>query len=208
MEQDDIGGRVVLPVLQQIVAADVRAVAGRHERGQADPASTDRLERGETEGAGLGEEPGAPRRGKPVRQGGVQLHVRCGIHDAEAVRPDHPHAVGPRGGDEGPLGGDTGRAVLAETAAHHDEPLYPFLSALRDHLCHGRRRDRQDNQVDVVGNVADAGVCADARNVADIRVHRIHRTLETGPEQVDQYRVPHTARLAAGTDDGHRTGCE
>ena len=35
---------------------------------------------------------------------------------------------------------------------------------------------------------------------------RVDRALETRPEQVDQDRVPDAARLAAGADDGHRTG--
>src|SRR5665811_2397301 len=56
IEGDDGARGIVFPVLQEIVAREVRLVADRDEAGEAEPQSVGVLDDGQAEGAALGEE--------------------------------------------------------------------------------------------------------------------------------------------------------
>jgi hypothetical protein len=103
VQQHHLGAGVGGPVLQQVVAADVGAVARRDEAGQADVAVARLLEQRRAERTGLREEADPAAAGHPGRQAGVEPHRRVGVDDAQAVGPDHPHARGARRGDQLPL---------------------------------------------------------------------------------------------------------
>src|SRR5581483_12428579 len=90
--------RVVLPVLEQVVRRDVRLVADRDERREAEPALLRLLEQGDAERAALRREGGAARREGAAGEGGVEAHARA--CDAEAVRPDQARAVRAHEGEQ------------------------------------------------------------------------------------------------------------
>jgi hypothetical protein len=68
VEQDGVGVPVVLPVLHQVVAADVDAVAGRHERRDPHAAPDHVVQQGHAQRAGLREEADPAARGQLRRQ--------------------------------------------------------------------------------------------------------------------------------------------
>ena len=69
VEQDDVRLGIVLPVLEQVVRRDVRLVADRHERRQAEPPRVGLLEQRQAERAALRRERGAAgREGAPCER--------------------------------------------------------------------------------------------------------------------------------------------
>jgi hypothetical protein len=67
---------------------------------------------------------------------------------------------------------------------------------LVDDVGHGGRRHGQDRQVDVVGDMVDSGVGTHTRDELGVRVDRVDRPLEAGPEQVDEGGVTDGARIS------------
>ena len=91
VEQHDVGLRIVLPVLEQVVRRDVGLVADRHERRQPEPARLRLLQQREPQRAALRGERDAAGRECAARERRVQ--PPCRRRDAQAVRADHPRAV-------------------------------------------------------------------------------------------------------------------
>ena len=91
VEQDEVGVRVVLPPLEQVVRGDVGLVADRDEGREPEPARLGALEQREAECARLRGEPDPARREGARREGRVQADGRG--RDAEAVRADEPRSV-------------------------------------------------------------------------------------------------------------------
>ncbi len=104
VEQHDVGGGVGLPVLQQVVAGDVGAVARRDERGQAQAPSGGVGEDGRAEGAGLAEEARAASCRQLRGEARVEPDLGVEVEDTERVRADHAHAVRSRLGREPAFG--------------------------------------------------------------------------------------------------------
>ena len=154
VEQDDLGAVVLLPVLQQVVAGHVGAVAGADERRQTQPAVVDLLEDRRAEGAGLAEEAGPAARRHHRRQRGVERLAGIGVDDPEAVRPDQPQAVGPGQPDQPALPLTALLAGLGEAGRDHDQPVHALGGAVEDDVLHRVGRHGDDREVDVVGDVA------------------------------------------------------
>ncbi len=205
VEEDHARVRIVLPVLQQIVAADVRLVADRDELGDADPELAGAAHQLDPQTTRLREERDRAAHGLDGRERRVHAHVRRGVHDAEAVRPDHAHAVAARGRDDGALGVLAAGTGLGEAGGDDHDAEHLLLRALFDHARNevGRHDDQRD--VDRVGNVEDARVRAHARDRHGGRVDRIHRSLEVVREQVAEQLVADRARVTARADDRDRT---
>ena len=204
VQQDDLGGRVGGPVLQQVVAADVGAVAGRDEGGQPEVAAAGPLEQRDPERAGLGEEPDPAAAGDHRRQAGVEPHLGVGVDDAEAVGPDDAHAGGAGGGDQLPLGRAALGPGLAEAAGDHHQPAHPLAPAGLDHAGDLVGRHGEDGEVDVVGDGLDVGVGRHPADVPGAGVDRVDRPGEAVLEQVPQQRVADLALVVAGADDRDR----
>ena len=92
VEEDHLGPRVFRPVLDEIVSGDVRLVADRDERRDAEIELRGVVEKGEAQGAALRGERHLPLRGIDRAEGGVQPEARIRVDEAHAVGPDHPHA--------------------------------------------------------------------------------------------------------------------
>ena len=137
VQQDHVGARVAPP----------STAAGRCRRRR--PGCRPRRRwTGPARGGRLGRAsrcPSAPDwQKKPIRparrqhrgQRGVQPHRRVGVDDAEAVRPDHPHAV--RAGQHGPAAARAGRGpprpVSAKPAETTTRPRTPLRAQSSTHL--------------------------------------------------------------------------
>ena len=205
VEEDHARVRIVLPVLQQIVAADVRLVADRDELGDADPELAGAAHQLDPQTTRLREERDRAATGSTganvafMRTSGAvftmprQFGPITRMPLRRAVATMARSASLPLGTGLGEAGGDD----------HDAEHL--LLRALFDHARNevGRHDDQRD--VDRVGNVEDARVRAHARDRHGGRVDRIHRALEVVREQVAEQLVADRARVTARADDRDRT---
>ena len=92
VEQRDVGRRVLLPVLEQVVGGDVGAVADRGEGGDAEAAVGGEVDQGEPERAALGDEADVAGRRGGGGEGGVEASRRGRVERSpEAVGADQPH---------------------------------------------------------------------------------------------------------------------
>ncbi len=208
VEQDHLGGVVLLPVLQQVVARDVGPVAGRDERRDAHAALRHPLQERGAERARLAEEAHPPPARHGGGEGGVEPDGGVGVGDAEAVGAHDAQAVG--AGDAGQLvlAGASFRARLTEPGGDHDQAVHALLRALLDDVDHAFGRHRDDGQVDLAVDGAHARVRPHARHRPHLPVHGVDGAGEVGGQEVAQHGLAHAARLARGADDRDRTGGE
>ena len=155
VEQHDLGAVVVLPVLQEVVAGDVGAVAGRDERRQAEAAAGHVLQDRHAERAGLAEESGAPARRHHRRQRGVERVVGGGVDDAQRVGADEPQPVGAAHPHQLALQPPPVVAGLGEPGGDHHQPVDALVGAVEHHVGDRLGRYGDHGDVDVVGDVAD-----------------------------------------------------
>ncbi|CAM4232204.1 hypothetical protein NONI108955_15615 [Nocardia ninae] len=208
VEQHHIGIRVGVPILEQVVAGHVGAVAGRHERRQPEIPGRGLTEDGRPQRPGLTEEPDPPAAGQHRCQRRVERHLRIGVHDAERARPDHPHPVSACGGDQLLLGRPAGHTGRVEAGGEHDKPLDALGHTVVQHRADRLRRHRYHREVDLVGDLPHRRVGTHAAHRAPIRIHREHRTLEHTGQQVVQHRAAHPAGARCRADHRHRSRSE
>jgi hypothetical protein len=175
VQEHDLGRGVGGPVLEEVVAADVGPVAGRHEGRQPEVAAAGTFEERHPERSGLGEEPHPPADGDHRCQAGVEPHLGVGVDHAQAVGADDAHAGGPGRGDQLPLGDPPLRAGLAEPAGDHHQSLDPLAPACLDDAGHLVGRHGDHGEVDVIGDRLDVGVGRDPPDVPRAGVHRVDR---------------------------------
>ena len=135
----DLGRVVLLPVLEEVVAGDVGAVAGADERRETEATVLDLLEDRGAERTGLAEEPGTSARRHQPREGGVELDAGVGVDDAERIGADQPQAVGPRQADELALPLATLLPRLGEAGGDDDQPVHALGRAVEDDVGDRRR---------------------------------------------------------------------
>ena len=153
VEEDDRRLRVVLPVLQQVVAADVGPVAERDEAGQADAEPRGHLQDARAERAGLQRDRDAATGDPGGRQHGPQRRRPARGEDAHARRPDDPHARCRGPGSRG--AGSSGLALAAasgEIAGDDDQPPDVLRDGVVEHRLQLVRRHGDDGQRHVVGH--------------------------------------------------------
>lgn len=217
VEEDDVGPGVVVPVLEEVVAGDVGAIAGRDERGEPGAAAVQSCEQGDPDGAGLGEEPDPPGGRHLGGEGGVEADLGGGVDDPEGVGADDPHPVRAGLPHELALPLPAGGPALGVTGGEDDQPLDAVLAAVRDDLRHPFGGDGDDRQVDGFPDGGDGGVRGDAveldgfgrpAGLTERRVDRVHASGEPGPQQVAEHGPADPARCAPGSDDGDGPGGE
>ena len=205
VEQDDVSVGVVLPVLQEVVAADVGLVAHRDERRHAQAGARCCRQHCHAERSGLGQEADRAATGRNVGEGGIHPDVGVGVDDADAIGSDHTHPRASRGGDGCTLERGSFLADLGETATDDDQTLHLLPSALFDDIEHLFGWHGEDRDVDVVGYVGDAGPCAHAGDGTGGPVHRIDRAVEPVSEKIHEQLVADRAGAMTGTDDCNRS---
>ena len=208
VEQHDLGGVVLLPVLQEVVARHVGAVAGADERREAEAAVVDLLEDRRAEGSRLAEEARPAARGHHRREGRVERHGRVGVDDAERVGADQPQPVGARQPDEPALPQPALLAGLGEARGDHDEAVDALGRAVEDDVVHRLGRHGHDGHVDVAGDLRDGGVRRQAGHRVGARVDGVDPSGEVAHHQVAHQRPADGVLAPAGADDGHGPGVE
>ncbi len=216
VHEGDIGVRVVVPVLQDVVAGDVGPVAGGDEGGHAgdtgDPAAAPVQpgQQRDADGAGLGEQPYPAGPWHLGRQRGVQPDVRRGVDDTEGVRPDDPHAVRTRVPDEFALALPALGPALGVPGGDHDQPLDAVFAALGDDLGDLFGRYGDHGEVDMAVDVPHRAVRGHARQLLQLLgerlVHRVQGAAVAARADVVQDAPADAAGGPAGADDGHRAG--
>ncbi|GAA3041457.1 hypothetical protein GCM10020000_20240 [Streptomyces olivoverticillatus] len=161
VHQGDVGVRVVVPVLEEVVARDVGAVSGGDEGGDADEpggAPVQPAEEGDADRAGLAEQADPAGGWQLGRERGVEPDGFGGVHQAEGVGPDDPHAVRAGSADQLALAAPACRAALGISGGEDHEPLDTVLAAVVDGLRHVLGGHGDDGEVDRVRDLADGAV--------------------------------------------------
>ncbi len=216
VHQHDVGLRVVVPVLEDVVAGDVGAVPGGHESGHAgdpgdpSPAPVQPGQQRDADGSGLREQAYAAGARHLGGQRGVQTDAGCGVDDAEGVRADDPHAVRARVPHEGPLPLAPFGPALRIPGGEDDEALDPVLAALGDHRGHLLRRYGDDGEVHRPLDVPHRPVRRDAVDLLEVLgegpVHGVQAAGVAGGPEVAEDAAPHPAGRAADADDRDGAG--
>lgn len=163
VQQDDVGLCVVGPVLQEIVTTDIGLVAGRDELRDADAEIAGPAHHLDAQPARLRQEGDVPRDRSRRRERGVHVDCRRGVHDAETVRPDEPHAVATCQRNQLPFGGLAVGAFFGKPGGNHDESPHSLLRALPDDVEHLGRGHDDDREIDRVRYVENARVHRELR---------------------------------------------
>ncbi len=208
VEQHDLGGVVLLPVLQQVVARHVGAVAGADERREPEATVLDLLEDRRAEGTGLAEEARPAARRHHRRQRRVDRDRRVGVDDAEAVGADQPQAVGPREPDQVALPLPALLAGLGEARGDHDQPVHALGGAVEHDVVDRLGRHGHDRDVHVVGDRRDRRVRRHAGHRGCRRVHDVDPAGVVARHQVAHQRLADRVLAPAGADDRHRARVE
>ena len=158
VEQHHLGRVVLLPVLQQVVAGHVGAVAGADEGGEPEAAAGDLLEDRRAERAGLAEEAGPAARRHHRRERGVERGAGSVLMTPRQFGPDQAQPVGPGQPDQLPLALAALLAGLGEAGRDHDQAVHALGGAVEHHVLHRLRRHGDDREVDLAGDVVDGGV--------------------------------------------------
>ncbi len=155
VQQRDVGARVLLPELEEVVARQVGLVPDRDERRQAESEPPGRLDDRDAEPAALRQEADLPRHRRVRREGGVQMHVRVGVEDPEAVRPDQTHPGCPADLDQLSLALSPLLAGLGEAGRNDKERTDSGGGALASDVRDPRGGHNHDAQVDRPWDVGD-----------------------------------------------------
>ncbi|CAM5708426.1 hypothetical protein SANTM175S_06739 [Streptomyces antimycoticus] len=223
VHQDDIGVRIVVPVLEEVVARDIGTVTrgdeGRYSRdpGQARQPGAAPVQPGQQCDAnrpGLGEQAQPPGVGQPRGQGGIQPDSLGGVADAEGVGADDAHAVRPGLADEVALPVAALAPALGVSGGEHDEALDAVLAAFGHDSGHPVGGDGHDGEVHGLLYGAQRAVGRDTLGrevrhvVGEGVVDGVDAPREAAVQEVAQHGAADAAGRAAGADDGDGAGRE
>ncbi len=202
VHQHHVGGRVLVPELEGVVAGDVRAVPGRDEGGQSGAGALQLVQDGDGDGGGLGEDPDPAGR-RQVRGGaGVEPDVLGGVQDAERSGADQPHPVGAGAAHQGALG------LLGVAGREDHESLHAVLAAVGEHPVDLLGGDGEHGEVDRPGYAAQRAVRGHPGQFGGALGQRVvdgvQRSGEAAGPQPAQDLAARAAGPAAGADDGDR----
>src|SRR5262249_18439852 len=93
VEQNHVGVRVFFPVLEEVVARDIRLVTDTYKCREAQVEAASGGQDRQTQSAALGGHSYSSRRRKERREGCVKSNSRIGVEQPHAVGADHAHAV-------------------------------------------------------------------------------------------------------------------
>ena len=210
IEQHDLRLVVVLPELQQVVPRDVRPVAGRDERRDAEATAYGAGEDRPAERPALAEEADRRPTRHARRERGVERHLGIGVDDAQRVGPDDPHPVAPRASHELALPRDAVRPGLGVAARHHEHAGDPGGGAVVDHVQHAVGGHCDEREGDRLRHLGDGGVGRNSEHLLACLggrlVHRRQATGEPALDHVPQQPVAERGRIAPGSHDHDGVG--
>jgi hypothetical protein len=155
VESDDVRGRIVGPVLDEVVAREVGLVADGDEGREAQVQGIGILDDGQPEGARLRQEPDVAldRRVRGERR--VHPNVVVGVDDAHAVGSDDPHSGFAGDAEQFLLHLLAGGAGLSEAGGDDDHAVNALLGALAGGLHRQLGGHDDDGQVHRAVDVED-----------------------------------------------------
>ena len=164
VEQDDLGGLVVLPELQEIVSRDISAVTGRDEGRDAEPSPSGPRQNRASERSALAEEADRRSPRHDWRERGVEPDRGVGVDDPHRIRSDHAHPETASTTYEKSLSLGTVGPELGVSARDDQESGDPSGTAVvddgHDLVCgDGHDRDRRG-----LGDLLDRAVGGDAQH--------------------------------------------
>ncbi len=126
IEEDHIGVGVLVPVLEEVIAADVGLVPEGHEGRDPEAELRRASEQRDAEAARLRREADSPGDREKRRERRVHGDRGVRVDHAHAVRPDHAHAVSARGLDQLVLGRPCAASTSAKPAEITTSPCTCF----------------------------------------------------------------------------------
>jgi hypothetical protein len=201
IQEDDVGPRILRPVLNEVVARDVRLVPDRREARDPEIEPADVVQDRQTERAALRGEGDAAGRRIHRRERRVQVEGGIRVDDPHAVRPDHPDSGVADAVDERRFHDAAGSPALGEPGADDDERLHAFRDALVDNARDARGGHHDDGQVDLERHRRHRPIRRDAVDRRRVRMHGHERPAESGLAEVPQDLGSDSSALAVRTDD-------
>ena len=117
--------------------------------------------------------------------------------------PDQPAAVRPHQLEEAVLPRSTLAPDLREPGRDDHERLDACLEGLLDRFEHGARRQRDDRDVDLVGNLGNRAVRPHTRDGLSVSVHGVRSARKVSGEDVPEQLAADRASSPGGADHGH-----
>jgi len=162
IEAHDLGARVLLPVLHEVVARHVRPVPRRDQRGDAEPAPLERGGERDRGRGGLAEHAHDARRRRALGEARVQARARRRGEQPVRRRPDDAHARRVRRAQQLALACQAVRPGLGIPGGQDDDAASAVPPEAPDGVDGRVRLDREDREVDV-GHLGPAVHARDAR---------------------------------------------
>ena len=208
IEADGLRGRILLPILEEVVAGEVGAVAGGDEGGDAQSAGLRCREQSGAQRSGLAEE--AERTGgrKERGQGGVERDVGGLVDQSEGVRPDHTHSVGAGRRDHAALEFGPGGTGLGESGGDDEHGFDAVHGTVLDHLGDGFGRNGDDREVGLARQIGEARIRLDSGDLIGFGVDDPQVAGELRGRDVADEQMAGGVAFAAGADHRHRGGVE
>ena len=206
IEDDELGLVVVLPPLEQVVRGDVRLVADRDERREAEAPLGSLLEQRQPERAALRGECDRARRERPRTEGCVEAEPRH--RNPKAVWADEPAAVRADEVEQALLALTALGADLGEAGRDDAECLHAARERRLGRVEHERPGQADDCEVGHLGQVRHRFVGGHTADRLGISVDRIGGADEIRCENVPEELAADRAAATRGADHGDRLRLE
>ncbi len=146
VEEHDVGRRVLLPELEEVVARQIGLVTRRDERRQPQAAPPCLGDRGDADRGALRGQRHAAGRGQDLRGRRDEPDLGIGVDHTQAVRPDHAHAGRPADREQLGEARAAGGAGVGEAFGQHGDAAHSRGRALAgrpEHVGRGHGQDRE-----------------------------------------------------------------
>jgi hypothetical protein len=201
IQQDDVGPRIVGPVLQEVVPGHIGLVADRHERRESQIQLLHVFENRESKGSALSRERDASRDRSDRRERRVQFDRRICVDDPHAVGSDHPDARRPQLAEDLLFQRASRWSRLAEAGTDDHQGLHAFHHAIVDDGADPFAGYTDDRQVDATRDVGDPWKRWNVVDRRRGRMHCVQPSREPSGGDVVQDLGPDFAALAVRADD-------
>ena len=204
IEEDLMHILFVFPEFNRARRVHVSLIADRNELGKTNAEVLQNIKDAAAKSAGLRNETDVAAAGQ--RLGKAPVHADCGvrIHDTEAVRTNHRHAVLMHALSQSLFERQTFRAGFLESGRNHDNAFDPSFVALIDRIQHVFRVDCDDGEIDSIGESGHARINFTALQDASLRIDQIKVALEAVIDQTMQQIMANCVITGRCTDKHDR----
>ena len=200
VEQNRAGLVIHREIVEQIGNIDIDLIADRDDAGEADAALRGPIDHAGRDRARLRNQREISRP-RHVR-GKTRIEAHAGHHDAQAVRPDQPHAVFAGRSDRGLL---QGPRSVTEPGRDDQRARRAASSGLIDNAGNRARRRRDDHKLRHERQLVEAVHRRDAADLGMTRIDEAELSREASLLNVLQNGASNGDRAGARTDERDRT---